>query len=110
MTEVILHGVLLDEEAEFSFDELCSVCSISTEWVIALVEVGALDPVNYQQISIEQQTQWIFSAKCMKRAHTARKLQRDLGVNQAGVALVLDLLEEIEALESKLQQLNNPTA
>lgn len=110
MNEIILHGVLLDEQTELSLDELCYACSSSAEWVIALVEVGALDPLNYQQPLHENQTRWKFSAYSLKRARTAMRLQRDLGVNQAGVALALDLLEEIETLEYKLQRLNKPPA
>jgi len=33
----------------------------------------------------------------------AFRLQHDLGINLAGVALVLDLLEEIEQLRSRLR-------
>ncbi|PCJ49941.1 MAG: MerR family transcriptional regulator [Gammaproteobacteria bacterium] len=110
MNEIILHGVLLDEELELSFDELCYACSCSSEWIVALVEVGALDPLNYQQPLHENQAHWKFSAYGLKRARTAMRLQRDLGVNQAGVALALDLLEEIETLESKLHRLNKPLA
>jgi chaperone modulatory protein CbpM len=108
MNEIILQGVLLDEEAELSLDELCYACSSSTEWVIALVEVGALDPINYQQPLQDNQTRWRFSSYSLKRARTAMRLERDLGINQAGVALALDLLEEIETLESKLHRLNKP--
>ena len=33
------------------------------------------------------------------------RLQRDLGINLAGIALTLDLLDEINTLEARLQQL-----
>ncbi|TMM43268.1 chaperone modulator CbpM [Colwellia ponticola] len=108
MNDLILQGVLLDEEAELSLEELCYACSSSTKWIIALVEVGVLDPVNYQQTPVEQQTLWKFSAYSLKRARTAMRLQRDLGVNEAGVALVLDLLEEIETLEARLNRYKAP--
>jgi chaperone modulatory protein CbpM len=32
------------------------------------------------------------------------RLQRDLGVNVAGVALALDLLEEIERMQTRLRR------
>lgn len=75
--------------------------------MVTLVEIGVLDPVNYHQISLNEQEQWKFSADSLKRARTAMRLQRDLGINEAGIALALDLLEEIEILESKVQKLSN---
>jgi len=106
MNDLILQGVLLDEEAELSLDELCYACATSTQWIITLVEVGVLDPINYQQTPVEQQTLWKFSAYSLKRARTAMRLQRDLGINEAGIALALDLLEEIETLETTLNRYN----
>jgi chaperone modulatory protein CbpM len=101
MQHTILSGVLLDEQTEISLSELCEACSSSAEWIIELVEVGALDPVGYQQ------TLWRFSGSSLQRARTAMRLQRDLDLNLAGVALALDLLDEIEALESRLRCLES---
>ena len=40
----------------------------------------------------------------MIRVHSAIRLQRDLGVNLAGIALVLDLLEELKYLRMHVGQ------
>ena len=40
--------------------------------------------------------QWRFSGAQLRRARIALRLERDLGLNAAGVALVLELLEELE--------------
>ena len=37
----------------------------------------------------------------------AHRLQRDLGLNLAGVALALELLDEIEALRSRISALED---
>jgi chaperone modulatory protein CbpM len=37
------------------------------------------------------------------RVRSALRLQRDLGVNLAGIALALDLMEELEDLRSQLK-------
>ncbi|MFW2372200.1 MAG: chaperone modulator CbpM, partial [Gammaproteobacteria bacterium] len=75
------------------------------EWIIELVEIGALEPVAPKPLSYEQ-IQWRFTASSLQRARKASRLQRDLGVNLAGVALALDLLDEIDALESRLRRLD----
>ena len=103
MKEIILNGILLDEETELSLNDLCSACSSSAEWIIELVEEGALEPVESNMHRL-QQTQWRFSVNSLHRARTAIRLQHDLRINTAGIALALDLLEEIEKLESRLAQ------
>ncbi len=96
MTQMILNGILLDEQTELSLNDLCRACSSSAEWIIELVEEGVLEPTGYQQ------TQWRFSGNSLQKAHTAMRLQRDLGVNLAGIALALDLLNEINTLQARL--------
>lgn len=98
MTNKTLTGTVIDERVELSIDELCRACSGSTEWVIELVEEGILEPT-----SRERRT-WRFSGTSLHRARAARRLQRDLQVNMAGVALALDLLEEIESLRERLSR------
>jgi chaperone modulatory protein CbpM len=41
----------------------------------------------------------------MRRATVSLRLQRDLGVNLAGVALALQLLDEVEALRARINAL-----
>lgn len=96
MTEEILTGLLLEEQLELTLAELCNACSQHAEWVIQLVDEGVLEPVG------SEQREWRFSVISLQRAQTAIRLQRDLGVNLAGVALALDLLDEITTLRSRL--------
>ncbi len=97
MKQIILNGILIDEQTELSVDELSQVCSSSTEYIIELVEEGVLEPVADHAPS-----QWRFPASSLQRARTASRLQHDLEINLAGVALALDLLDEIETLEARL--------
>lgn len=98
MKQQTLNGILLDEQFELSLKELCQVCSGSSELIIELVEEGALEVIGTQQ------TQWRFSGISLLKAQTAMRLQRDLGINPSGIALALDLLDEIETLEARLGQ------
>ena len=99
MNDEILNGVLLDEDCYLSMAELSRACSAHAEWVISLVEEGILEPGG------SDMRHWRFSAPALNRARTARHLQEDLGVNLAGAALVLDLLEEIDNLRQRLARL-----
>jgi chaperone modulatory protein CbpM len=99
MNQKTLSGILLDEHLELSLNDLCRACSSSTEWVIELVEEGALEPIG------QEQSGWRFTGTSLRRAQTAMRLQRDLGINLAGIALALDLLDEIETMRAQLRQL-----
>jgi chaperone modulatory protein CbpM len=50
---------------------------------------------------------WRFSGESMVRARSALRLQRDLGINMAGIALVLDLMEEFESLRAHMKTLGD---
>jgi len=103
MTQKILTGILLDDQTELSLNDLCRICSSPAEWIIELVEEGILEPVGFEQIHW-QQTQWRFSVESLQKARTAMRLQHDLGINLAGIAVVLDLLEEIDSLQARLSR------
>jgi len=94
-------GIIIDENTELTLNELSRACSSSAEWIIELVEQGTLEPISYQQ------TQWRFSGSSLQRARTAMRLQRDLGINLAGVALAIDLLDEIDELRSRVCRLES---
>jgi len=99
MTSKTLTGVLLDENAELSLHDLCRACSTSTEWVVELVDEGVLEPIDHEQ------SHWQFTGPSLLRARTAMRMQQDLHINLAGVALALDLMEEIEAVRKRLRRL-----
>ncbi len=92
MQNETLGGELIDDETTLTIRELCRACSQQTEWILELVDEGVLEPLA----GIEKDM--VFSAVELRRARTAMRLQRDLGVNLAGVALILDLLDEVGAL------------
>jgi chaperone modulatory protein CbpM len=98
MTSKTLTGILLDEQAELSLHDLCHACSTSTEWVIELVDEGVLEPIGHEQ------AHWRFSGPSLLRARAAVRMQQDLQINLAGVALALDLIEEIEAMRERLRR------
>jgi len=93
----ILSGELLDEGTEITLVQLCRTCAVRAEIIEAMVEQGILEP------SGKRGHHWCFPATSIKRMRIALRLQRDLDVNLAGVALALDLLERIEELDARLR-------
>lgn len=91
MTDPI-SAMLLDDSVEFSLAELCAACSVSEQVVIEIVAEGVVEPLG------RDRAQWRFSGVALARVHRVMRLQQDFGVNLAGAALALDLLEEVERL------------
>ena len=79
-----------------SLQDLCRFCQSDEAWIIELVDQGLLEP---QGSSVGN---WRFVGVSIARAKRAQRLNRDLGINAAGVALVLELLEERDAMARKL--------
>lgn len=92
--------VVLDEE-EISLADLSRSCRVHAEWVMELVDEGVIEPRGVRESAAAPQ--WRFSATTIVRVQKARRLQRDLGVNLPGVALALELLDRIDALEQRLR-------
>jgi chaperone modulatory protein CbpM len=94
-------GELIEEGPELTLEQLCRRCGMEAEKITALVEHGLIEPVGGAK------TEWHFSSVSIMRVKKACRLQRDLGVNTAGAALALELLDEIEALRNRLDRLEN---
>lgn len=95
MKKTTLNSNIVDA---LSLEELCRFCQAQETWVIELVEHGVLEPIG------STHSTWRFVGTSIVRAKKAHRLNRDLGVNVAGVALVLDLLEEREVILRRLAQ------
>ena len=75
-----------------TLSELSRVCCVETDYLIKLVTEGILDPFNDTQLA-EPPEQWSFTGDCIKRVRMSLRLQEDLELNLAGIALILDKLE-----------------
>lgn len=90
-----LNGQVLEAYDLVTVDDLCRSCTVEIETITLLVEEGVLDPVGSK---VEH---WQFTLTSLRRVKTAIHLQRDLGVNLAGAALALELMDRIAVLESR---------
>ncbi len=94
----ILSGQVFDENLQISLVEFCQICQINSTEVIEMVEEGVLEPVS----GISHQ-EWYFNSRAINRLRTAKRLQQDLEINLPGIALALDLLQEIEQLRKQIK-------
>lgn len=91
-------AIILEEQTNLTISEVCQACAVQVETIVELVDEGVLSP------SGREPHRWRFTGTHLRRATVAIRLQRDLGVNLAGAALALQLLDELEALQARLRK------
>jgi chaperone modulatory protein CbpM len=91
----ILEGQLVEDELMLTIDELSGVCAVARERIVELLELGVFDARDAGAGRL--------SGEALHRARLALRLQRDFELNAAGAALVVELLERIDALEAQLR-------
>jgi chaperone modulatory protein CbpM len=95
----LIEGRVVEEQVQLTLIELCQACSAEQEHVLTWVFEGVLEPAG------NSPQDWRFGGESLRRARLALRLSRDLEINAAGVALALDLLDEIAVLRARLQRL-----
>ena len=80
-----------------SLQEVAQRSGAESWFVEQLVELGIIET--------EAGERQLFSCEVTLRVQRCVRLQRDLGVNPEGAAVILELLAQIEALEHELRSL-----
>jgi len=93
----VTDGVIVEEHVVFSLADLCRACDAAPEQLLELVSEGLLEPQG------SSPDEWRFSGSALLRTRTAMRLAGDLALSPAGVALVMDLLDEIASLRARLR-------
>ena len=97
--ESVLVGPVVEDEIHLTLVELCRVCNVPEDQVRHWVGEGVLEPIG------RAPHEWRFAGESLRRTRVATRLARDFELNPPGVALALDLLDEIEALRAHLRRL-----
>ncbi len=96
-------GDPVTEAFELTLEDLCTACDLPREQIEIYVAEGIIEPQG------SRITQWRFSRMNIIHVSRARRLQRDLGLNVAGVALAFDLMTRIETLKRRLARFEQAT-
>lgn len=91
---------ILDKKTVFTLRDLCEHGGVHAKFVIELVDYGVINPMKDSPPQ-----QWCFDVHALLRLEKAERLQRDLHLNMAGLAMCLELLDEIDSLEKDREHL-----
>ena len=89
---------VVEDSPGLTLDELCRSGDTNADLVRALVADGLLEPAGAAP------EQWRFGGASLRITRRASRLVRDLGLNVAAAALVIELLDRIEALERQQER------
>ena len=81
--------------------EFCQCTELPQTWLIEIVEQGILEPKG------SEPEQWLFDMQAVAVARRALRLRQDLELEWAGIALALQLLDELEQLREENRQLRS---
>ena len=93
-----IEGTVIENDVHMTIVELSHASRTPEELIMNWVSEGVLSPVG------SSPEDWRFSGDSLRRAKTAAHLTHDLELNTPGVALALDLLDEIAQLRSQLHR------
>ena len=88
---------IVDPEGVFTLDEICERSPLDVDFVIRCVEYGIADVQSKNAVQ-----SWRFSFASVQRLQKARRLQRDLEMDFAGLSMVLELLDDREEMRQRV--------
>src|SRR5512133_749945 len=90
---------VLDEQPTYTIHEICEE-GVRAEFVVELVDYGVIAPV-----AEGPREHWVFDSAARARLHRAQRLQRDMELNLAGIAMSLEVLDEVQQLRQRVDLL-----
>lgn len=91
--------VLVDDAGAVGLDEMVRLSGLTRD---AIEELAGADCFSEAH---RQGSDWQFDARSGNVARRARRLRRDFELDEAGAALALTLLAQIDRLEQRLREL-----
>ena len=91
MTDILL--------IELNLEELCHTLGTPADIIVEIIEQGIIEPQGSAPES------WVFDDRMLYRSQKALRLHQDLEIEWSGIALALNLLEEVEFLREDNKRL-----
>ncbi len=93
----LIVGIVLDD-AGLTLEQIAGACAVDRTWVVTHVSEGYLPVVG------DHESDWHFTAAALNRARRMRAIERDFDAVPELAALVADMLDEMDALRTRLNR------
>lgn len=85
--------------ADLNVEQVCMLIEISPPELIQVIELGIVEPPG------NSPDDWVFDVNMLSVLRRAQRLHRQLEVSWPGIALALQLLDEVEQLQAENRRL-----
>ena len=90
-------GVCITDDHALDLEAFAAACGAEVDFVRLLVDEGLLQPAGVRPA-------WRLGGEELARVRRIRRLQRDFEANLQSVAVMLDLIDEVERLRAALHR------
>lgn len=87
------------EYSLLTLDQLSDAAELQPALVEKFIQYGLIEPTPAEASRL------LFPISCIERLRRIIRLRRDLGVNLAGVAVILEMRQHMEDLQKELERL-----
>ncbi|MEO7152938.1 MAG: chaperone modulator CbpM [Burkholderiaceae bacterium] len=94
----VTNAVCLGDDAWLEIDQLAVACHVAPDYIEHLIDEGLVQPTR------SEAGRWRFGGDELARVRRIRRLQRDFEAELPSVAVMLDLLDEIDRLHATLRR------
>jgi MerR family transcriptional regulator, heat shock protein HspR len=95
--QIVFRGT---DDQRLTLEDLALHATMHPAMVERLVEFGLVTPIRQEGANV-------FDPSAVSRLRTIGRLRRTLGINLAGISVILDLVDKIRALQREIENLRN---
>lgn len=96
----LITGVIVEESQSLTLEEFCQATHTSREIIVEMIDYKLIQPQG------NQPSEWRFDSLSLRRGRIAASFYK-LEINMQGVALAVELLEEVEQLRRQIALLES---
>jgi chaperone modulatory protein CbpM len=96
----MMQFIISDVSSPLNFTELCHSTNLNETQLHELIEFSVVTPLAGNHMH-----EWLFEVASVSLIKKATRIHRDLAIDWAGIALILNLLDDIEKLQTENNQL-----
>ena len=91
----VFESIVIDTDSPLTLEQLVTALHAQHDFIYQLIEYELISPMG------SGPEDWGFDSNCLRRAKRAHSFYYELEINMQGVALALDLLDQIESLKKR---------